>query len=115
LDAAIRKRTYNGAVIAGLILLAPPVIFWSMVLLYRAFGIGREVMGVFAALETSPKGRIVVVTAVVGCPFFALPLTVIGRWLTMVRRQKGISLANAVLAVCVLFLVLGLVLPLGLR
>ena len=108
-------KPYNKAVIAGAALLLPPLTFWIVVLFYRVFGIGRPLMVALADLETTQAGIVVMVTLVVGCPFFALPLTVIGRWLARVKGQKGIHLGSAVLAVCVTLLVLGLALPLGLR
>jgi len=85
------------------------------VLLYSALGLGRPVMEVFAGLEASQAGSTVMVTVVIGCPFFALPLTVMGRWLARVKGQRGIRLGSAVLAVSVILLVLGLALPLVLR
>ena len=108
-------RVYNRAVIAGLVLLLPPLVFWGLVLVYSVFGIGRSLVGVFAGLETTPAGSVLIVTAVIGCPFFALPLTVIGRWLARVKGQRGVHLANAVLVASVLLLGIGLVLPLALR
>jgi hypothetical protein len=52
---------------------------------------------------------------VIGCPFFAIPLTVIGRWLARVNGQRGVRLGTTVLAASVGLLVLGLALPLVLR
>jgi uncharacterized membrane protein YadS len=114
-ETEIKTHAYNKAVIAGSILLIPTLTFWIVVFLYSTLGIGNRLMGVFAGLERSQVGIVVMVTLVIGCPFFALPLTVIGRWLARVKGQKGIRLGSAVLAVCVILLVLGLALPLGLR
>ena len=115
MDNDLDRSSYNMAVVAGAVFLIPALIFWILVLLYWAFGMGSPVMDVFAGLERSQAGTVVMVILVIGCPFFALPLTVIGRWLARVKGQKGIRLGSAVLAVCVILLVLGLVLPLGLR
>ena len=115
MDNGLDRPSYNMAVVAGAIFLIPALVFWILVLLYWAFGIGRSLMDAFANLETSQAGSIVMVSIVIGCPFFALPLTVIGRWLARVKGQKGIHLGSAVLAVCLTLLVLGLALPLGLR
>ena len=115
MDNGLDRPSYNMAVVAGAILLIPALVFWILVLLYRAFGIGHSLMDALADLETSQAGSIVMVSIVIGCPFFALPLTVIGRWLARVKGQKGIHLGSAVLAVCLTLLVLGLALPLGLR
>lgn len=114
-ETEIRTQAYNKAVIAGSLLLIPTLTFWIVVLLYSTLGLGSPLMEVFARLERSQAGIVVIVTLVIGCPFFALPLTVIGRWLARVNGQKGIRLGSAVLAVCVILLVLGLALPLGLR
>lgn len=108
-------KPYNRAVVAGAILLIPALVFWILLLVYWAFGIGRSLMGALADIERSRVGSVLMVTIVIGCPFFALPLTVIGRWLARVKGQRGIRLGSAVLAASVILLVLGLALPLGLR
>lgn len=69
----------------------------------------------FAGLEKSQPGIVLMATLVIGCPFFALPLTVIGRWLAGIKGQRGTGLAAAVLAASILLLALGLILPLVLR
>ena len=101
--------------LAGAFLVIPPAVFWIAALLYRLAGIGHTLMAGLAGLESSPAGIVLMVTMVIGCPFLALPLTVIGRWLARVKGEKGIRLGSAVIAVSVILLVLGLVLPLVLR
>jgi hypothetical protein len=107
--------TRNRAVIAGAVLLVPALLFWITLLLYRGLGVGRQLMHVLAGFETTQIGSVVMATIVIGCPFFALPLTVIGRWLARIKGQRGSRLGTAVLALSVLLLLLGLALPLGLR
>ena len=114
-DNEFNRPEHNRAVIAGAILLIPALAFWILLLLYWIFGIGRQIMVAFAGYEASRVGSIIMVTIVIGCPFFALPLTVIGRWLARVNGQRGINLGSAVLAASVILLVLALALPLGLR
>ena len=111
----LNSTSYNRAVIAGAGLLIPALVFWILVFFYWATGVGRPLMGTLAGLEASQTGSVAMVTIVIGCPFVALPLTVIGRWLARVRGERGMRLGSVVLAVSVLLLVLGLVLPLGLR
>lgn len=115
MEAEIKSGTYNRAVLAGSILLIPSVTFWIVALVYRVAGFGEALMGVFAGLEATQSGVVVMATLVIGLPFFALPLTVIGRWLTRINGQKGIRLADAALAASIVLLVLGLALPLALR
>lgn len=115
MDTEPGRPEYNRVVIAGAILLVPTLVFWTLLLLYWIFGIGHHLMVAFAGFEASRAGSIIMVTIVIGFPFFALPLTVIGRWLAGVNGQRGIRLGSAVLAVSVVLLVLGLALPLGLR
>jgi hypothetical protein len=114
-ETGITQRTYNKPVIAGAILLVPPILFWVVVLVYRTVGIGNRLMEAFSGLERSQAGIVFMVTLVIGCPFFALPLTVIGRWLARVKGQRGVHLGSAVLTASVILLVLGLVLPLILK
>jgi hypothetical protein len=114
-NSKIEASAYNRAVIAGAVLLTPTLVFWLLLLLYRAFGIGRPLMGALAGLEATQAGTVVMATIVIGCPFFALPLTVVGRWVARVNGQRGICLGAAVLALGVILLVLGLTLPLVLR
>lgn len=101
--------------IAGAVLLIPALVFWILLLLYWAFGLARPLIAMFADLETSSAGSVIMVVITIGCPFFALPLTVIGRWLALVKSQRGARLAGIVLAASIGLLVLGLVLPLALR
>jgi hypothetical protein len=109
------KRTYNKALIAAAVILAPPVVFWILVLPYAAFGAGYPLLKALADLEASPAGTVVLVTVVIGCPFFALPLAVVGRWLAEVKGQKGEGLGRGILIVSVVLLVLGVTIPIILR
>jgi hypothetical protein len=110
-----RAQDYNRAVIAGAVLLVPALILWILLLLYWALGIARPLMRMLADFETSPAGSVVMAVITIGCPFFALPLTVIGRWLAKVKGQMGARLATAVIATAAGLLVLGLALPLLLQ
>ena len=114
-ENTIKPLIYNKAVLAGSILLIPTLVFWVIVLIYRTTGIGVTLMEAFAGLERSQAGIVFMATLVIGCPFVALPLTVIGRWLARVNGQKGTRLGGATLAISVTLLALGLTLPLILR
>jgi hypothetical protein len=99
-------------VVAGALILLPTLTFWLTVFLYWTAGIGSGLMRDLAELEGRPAGTVAIVTLVIGLPFVALPLAVLGRWLAGVRLEKGIRLGNAVLILSVGLLVLGLALPL---
>ena len=90
----------------------PPIVFWLSVLVYAGFGIEHSLIRLFADLEGDPSGVVIVVSVVIGCPLFALPLAVLGRWLARVQGTKGYNLGTLVLALSVIFLIMGVVGPL---
>jgi hypothetical protein len=107
-----RTRRLNTAVLAAAFVLVPPVIFWLSALLYLISGSRHPLMKLFANMEASPKGVVLLATIVLGCPLFALPLAAIGRWLASVNHQRGEMLAVVIMLLSTALAVLGLVLPL---
>lgn len=103
------------AVLAAASVLVPTAVFWLSVLINAVAGVEHSLLRVFAGLETSSQGIVVLVTIVLGCPFFALPLAVIGRWLARVRGERGESFGTVVALVSAAFIVLGVAMPLALH
>jgi hypothetical protein len=98
--------------IAGGLLLIPTAIFWLSLLAYVVFGIRHGLINLFAGLERSPSGLVVVVSIVIGCPLVALPLTALGRWLAKVRDHRGERLGTLILVSSIVFIILGILSPL---
>lgn len=92
-----------------MVFMIPVIVFWLSVLVYAASGIEHFMIRAFADLEQSPSGITVVVFIVIGCPFFALPLSVLGRWMARTEHQKGQDLGTLLLIFSVALLVLGTV------
>lgn len=110
-----RKPRFNTAVLAAAFILVPAVVFWLSVLVNALTGAEHTLIRMFAGMETSPPGRVVLVTVVLGCPFFALPLVVIGRWLAKVNGERGVRFGTVTALASVILIVLGVTLPLVLR
>ena len=106
---------YNKALTIAAALLVPTLVFWASVLIYTGLEIGHPLIRAFARLENSPSGIVLVVAIVIGCPFFALPLAVFGRWFAKVHGGKGEAFGITILALSVILLVLGIALPIALR
>jgi surface polysaccharide O-acyltransferase-like enzyme len=87
----------------------PVIMFWLSVLVYAAGGSEHFMIRAFADLEQSPSGVTIVVFIVIGCPFFALPLSVLGRWMARTEHQKGQGLGTLLLLLSIAFLILGTV------
>jgi hypothetical protein len=104
-----QPQRYNRFLIAAAVFMIPVIIFWLSVLVYAASGIEHFMIRAFADLEQSPSGVTLVVFVVIGCPFFALPLSVLGRWMARTERQKGQGLGTLLLMLSITFLVLGTV------
>jgi len=102
-----RPQCYNRFLIASIVFMVPVIIFWLSVLVYAASGTEHFMIRAFADLEQSPSGITVVVFVVIGCPFFALPLSVLGRWMARTEHQKGQDLGTLLLILSIAFLVLG--------
>ena len=107
-----RRRRLNTAVLAAAFVLVPPTVFWLSVLVYLMTGSRHPLMKLFASMEASSGGVVLLATIVLGCPLFALPLSAIGRWLASVNRQRGEMLAVLLMLLSTGLAVLGLVLPL---
>jgi len=109
------RPRFNTAVLAAASVLVPTLVFWLSVLINAISGVEHSLLRIFAGLEESSEGLVVLVTIVLGCPFFALPLAVIGRWLAKVRGERGESFGTLVVLVSAGFVILGVALPLALR
>lgn len=107
-----RPRRLNTAVLAAAFVLVPPVVFWLSVLVHLISGSNHPLMKLFASMEASSKGVVLLATMVLGCPLFALPLAAIGRWLASVNRERGEMLAVILMLLSTGLATLGLVLPL---
>jgi hypothetical protein len=103
-----RTRGYNKFLLVAAAFMFPPIIFWLSVLTYAGFGIEHSLIRLLANLERDPSGVVFVVSIVIGCPLFALPLTVLGRWLARVQGAKGYRLGTLILAMSVIFLIVGI-------
>jgi hypothetical protein len=108
-------KRLNTAVVAAAFVLVPTVVFWLSVLIHLVSGRNHPLMKLFASMEASSRGVVLLATMVLGCPLFALPLAAIGRWLAAVNRERGETLAIIVMLVSAGLAALGLVLPLVLR
>jgi hypothetical protein len=106
------RRRLNTAVIAAAFILIPPAVFWLSVLIHLMTGSKHPLMKLFASMEASSKGVVLLATIVLGCPLFALPLAAIGRWLATVNHERGDRLAILLMLLSTALAVLGLVLPL---
>jgi hypothetical protein len=107
MDQQAKPRRYNRFLSASIVFLVPPAVFWLSVLVYAVARIEHFLIRAFANLEQDPSGVTLVVFIVIGCPFFALPLSVLGRWLARTERQKGQNLGTWMLLASVVLLVLG--------
>jgi hypothetical protein len=112
--AFLQSPTFNKTVLAAGIILVPTTVFWLVVAIHATVGID-SVMRPLMQMEMSPGGSVVLVTVVLGCPFFALPLAAIGRWLAKVQGQRGKAFGMGVMLVSTFLIVLGVVLPLIFR
>jgi len=108
-------RRLNKAVLAAAFVLVPTVVFWLSVLIHLISGRTHPLMELFASMEASSNGVILLTAIVIGCPIFALPLAAIGRWLASVNHERGETLAVALMLLSAVLATLGLVLPLVLR
>jgi hypothetical protein len=106
------RRRLNTAVLAAAFVLVPPMVFWLSVLVHLMTGSRHPLMKLFASMESSSGGVVVLATIVLGCPLFALPLAAIGRWLAAVNHDRGEMLAVLLMLLSTGLAVLGLVLPL---
>ena len=108
-------RRLNTAVLAAAFVLVPTVVFWLSVLIHLISGSNHPMMKLFASMEASSKGVVLLATMVLGCPLFALPLAAIGKWLASVNHERGERLAVIIMLLSTGLATLGLVLPLVLR
>ncbi len=106
------SKRFNTAVLAAAFVLVPTVVFWFSVLVHLLAERNHPLMKLFARMEASSEGVVLLATIVLGCPLFALPLAAIGRWLASVNHERGEALAVLVMLSSVGLAVLGLVLPL---
>jgi hypothetical protein len=88
------------------------LVFWLSVLVHLITGSKHPLMKLFASMEASSRGVVLLATIVLGCPLFALPLAAIGKWLAAVNHDRGEMLAVLVMLVSAGLAALGLVLPL---
>ena len=107
-----KPRRLNTAVLAAASVLVPTVVFWLSVLIHLISGRNHPLMKLFASMEASSRGVILLATIVLGCPLFALPLAAIGRWLASVNHERGETLAVVIMLLSAGLAALGLVLPL---
>ncbi len=105
-------RRLNTAVLAAAFVLVPTVVFWLSVLIHLISGLNHPLMKLFAGMEASSRGVVLLTTIVLGCPIFALPLAAIGRWLASVNHERGERLAVFIMLLGASLAALGLVLPL---
>jgi len=102
----------NTAVLAAAFVLVPPTVFWLSVLVHLMSGTNHPLMKLFASMEASSKGVVLLATMVLGCPLFALPLAAIGRWLASVNHERGEKLAVVIMLLSTGLAAIGLILPL---
>lgn len=108
-------RRLNTAVLAAAFVLVPTVVFWLSVLIHLISGLDHPLMKLFASMEASSNGVVLLATIVLGCPLFALPLAAIGKWLAAVNHERGETMAVFIMLLGAGLAALGLVLPLVLR
>jgi len=105
-------RRLNTAVLAAAFVLVPTTVFGLSVLVHLISGSNHPLMKLFASMEASSKGVVLLATIVLGCPLFALPLAAIGRWLASVNHERGEMLAVVIMLLSTGLAALGLILPL---
>jgi hypothetical protein len=107
MESGSPRGHYNRFLSAAIVFLIPAVVFWLSVLVYAVARVEHFLIRAFADLEQDPSGVTLVVFIVIGCPFFALPLSVLGRWLARTEHQKGVNLGTWLLTASITLLILG--------